>query len=222
MMKQLLGLKCALAIVGLLAIPLTAQADDATAKPRVKFNTTLGDMIIELDAEKAPITVANFISYVEDGYYDGTIFHRVIPNFMIQGGGFTEDVEKKTEGLKAPIKLESDNGLKNVKYAIAMARGTPNSATSQFFINVVDNARLDHREGFPGYAAFGMVVEGQDVVEKIRTTKCILHEKYKTADGAVTPKEPVIIKKATVVGPDEGTTKNQDKSEEKPEEKNDE
>lgn len=199
-MKQLMGLKFALMLAGLLFLPSAAMAEDATAKPRVKFSTTLGDMVIELNTEKAPITAANFITYVEDGYYDGTIFHRVIPTFMIQGGGFTEDVEKKTTGLRAPIKLESDNGLKNAKYTIAMARGAPNSATSQFFINVADNHRLNHREGYPGYAVFGMVVEGQDVVEKIRTTKCILHDKYRTPDGAVTPEVAVVIKKATVIG----------------------
>ncbi|GJM25755.1 MAG: peptidyl-prolyl cis-trans isomerase [Phycisphaerae bacterium] len=213
-MNRLMSLKLVMAMVALFILPSTSMAEDAPAKPRVKLTTSLGDMVIELDAEKAPVTVKNFLAYVNDGYYDGTIFHRVIPNFMIQGGGFTKDVDKKTDGLKPPIKLESDNGLKNVKYSIAMARtGNPDSATSQFFINVVDNARLNYTAGNPGYAAFGMVVEGQDIVEKIRTTECIRHEKY-PSPGAVTPKVAVVIKKASVVGPEEDKPKKEESKEE--------
>ncbi len=200
-MKRGMCLSLGLAMLAVLTIPIATLADDAAANPRVKISTTLGDFVVELDAEKAPITVKNFLGYVNDGFYEGMIFHRVMPNFMIQGGGFDENMVEKTEGVKAPIKLESDNGIKNVKYTIAMARKpNPDSATVQFFINVTDNTRiLDHRPGYPGYAAFGKVVEGQDIVEKIRTTQCILHEKYKTRDGAVTPKTPVVIKKAAVV-----------------------
>jgi peptidyl-prolyl cis-trans isomerase A (cyclophilin A) len=211
-MNLMTKLKLPLVVAAVLALPLSVLADDA-AKPRVKISTTLGDFMIELNAEKSPITVENFLSYVKDGYYEGTIFHRVMPNFMIQGGGFTEEMDEKTEGVKPPIKLESDNGLKNVKYSIAMARKGPDSATCQFFINVVDNTRLDYREGFPGYTAFGMVVEGQDVIEKIRTTECFLHEKYKTRDGAVTPKVAVVIKKATVVGAKDATAEKNDAKE---------
>ncbi len=198
-MKQMTKLKSILVLLAISALPMTVQAEDAATNPRVKMSTTLGDFVIELNAEKAPITVKNFISYVEDGYYDGTVFHRVIPTFMIQGGGFDEEMDKKTEGLKPPIKLESSNGLKNVKYSIAMARtGDPNSATSQFFVNVVDNERLDYREGNPGYAAFGMVVDGQEIVDKIRLTECIRHDKY-PAPGAVTPKVAVVIKKVSLI-----------------------
>jgi len=141
------------------------------AKVRVKISTTKGDIVVELDPERAPITVENFLKYVDDKFYDGTIFHRVIANFMIQGGGFTKDMDPFPKETRAPIKLESKNGLKNKRGAIAMARtGDPNSATAQFFINVVDNAFLDYpqcRDGH-GYAVFGQVVEGMDVVDMIR------------------------------------------------------
>ena len=134
------------------------------------ITTSMGDILIELNGEKAPITVANFLSYAEKGFYDGTIFHRVISNFMIQGGGLTPGLTKKK--TDPPIKNEWRNGLKNTRGSIAMARlgGRPDSATAQFFINVKDNANLDmpQRDG-AGYAVFGKVVAGMDVVEKIRT-----------------------------------------------------
>ena len=134
-------------------------------KPKVKFSTNQGDFIVELDAEKAPVTVKNFMSYVDSGFYSDTIFHRVISNFMIQGGGFTADMNKKT--TKAPIVLESRNGLSNLRGTIAMARtNNPNSATSQFFINVQNNRNLDSFGG--GYAVFGKVIEGMETVDKIR------------------------------------------------------
>lgn len=143
------------------AIPATAQT--------VKLATSAGDIRIELDAAKAPKTVENFLQYVKSGHYDGTVFHRVISTFMIQGGGMTADMKEKS--TRAPIKLESRNGLSNVRGSVSMARtGDPDSATSQFFINVNDNARLDaanSRDG-NGYAVFGKVVAGMDVVEKIR------------------------------------------------------
>ena len=136
---------------------------------KVKLATSAGDILIELDAAKAPKTVDNFLQYVNAGHYNGTVFHRVIPTFMIQGGGMTADMKEKT--TRAPITLESKNGLSNVRGSVAMARtGDPNSATSQFFINVADNARLDAanaRDG-NGYAVFGKVVSGMEVVEKIR------------------------------------------------------
>ena len=134
------------------------------------LSTSLGDMSIELDAAKAPITVKNFLSYVESGFYDGTIFHRVIPDFMVQCGGFTPDMaQKKTD---APIKNEADNGLSNEPYTLAMARTSDiNSATSQFFINLADNVFLDHGKRDFGYAVFGKVVKGTEVVDKIGAVK---------------------------------------------------
>jgi len=136
----------------------------------IKLNTSMGTIVIELDSEKAPNTAANFLQYARDGFYDGTIFHRVISNFMIQGGGMQPGmVEKET---RAPIENEADNGLSNVEGSIAMARTQdPHSATAQFFINVADNTFLDHTapnaQGW-GYCVFGKVVDGMDVVEKIR------------------------------------------------------
>ena len=151
--------------VGLAMLP-SANAQDAD-NPRVVMETNHGKIVIELNAKKAPITVKNFLAYVDDKHYDGTIFHRVIADFMIQGGGFEAGMkEKKT---KDPIKNEASNGLSNEKYTIAMARtDDPNSATAQFFINTVDNKRLDKNEDSAGYAVFGRVVEGEKVVDKIR------------------------------------------------------
>lgn len=132
----------------------------------VRFETSLGGFTLELDAEKAPLTVANFLSYVDEGYFDGLIFHRVIPGFMIQGGGFTPDMAQKSG--KAPIKNEAANGLKNRRGTIAMARTNQiDSATSQFFINLVDNDFLDHAPGNFGYAVFGKVVDGLDTIDRI-------------------------------------------------------
>ena len=144
------------------------MAQDA-AKPRVKFTTNMGEFVVELDPAKAPKTVENFLQYVADKHYEGTVFHRVIDGFMIQGGGFTADMQQKTN--RAPISLEAKNGLKNDRYTIAMARtGNPNSATSQFFINVANNDMLNapQPDGH-GYAVFGKVVQGQAVIDKIRT-----------------------------------------------------
>jgi peptidyl-prolyl cis-trans isomerase A (cyclophilin A) len=142
---------------------------NAALAQKVKLATSLGDIVIELDAAKAPKTVENFVAYVKAGHYNGTVFHRVIPTFMIQGGGMTADMKEKP--TRAPIPLESKNGLSNVRGSIAMARtNDPNSATSQFFINVKDNDRLDAanaRDG-NGYAVFGKVVSGMEVVDKIR------------------------------------------------------
>lgn len=145
-----------------------AIAQDA-AKPRVKFTTNMGEFVVELEPAKAPKTVENFLQYVADKHYEGTVFHRVIDGFMIQGGGFTADMQQKTN--RAPIVLEAKNGLKNDRYTIAMARtGNPNSATSQFFINVANNDMLNapQPDGH-GYAVFGKVVQGQAVIDKIRT-----------------------------------------------------
>jgi peptidyl-prolyl cis-trans isomerase A (cyclophilin A) len=173
--------------------PVFAQSAQA-AHPVVLFKTTDGDFRVALNPEKAPKTVANFLEYVKAGQYSGTIFHRVIPGFMIQGGGYTQSYAEKP--TRAPIPLESRNGLKNVAGAIAMARTSdPNSATAQFFINTVDNPGLDYpgQDGY-GYAVFGKVVSGMDVVKKIEGTPT-------TTRGpmANVPVTPVVIESATVV-----------------------
>lgn len=162
----------------------------------VKLTTNFGDITLELNAEKAPITVANFLSYVEKGFYDGVIFHRVINDFMIQGGGF--DVDMKQKPTDAPIKNEADNGLSNDKYTIAMARTmVPDSASAQFFINVKDNDFLNFSapttQGW-GYCVFGKVVEGMDVVDKIKAVKTASRGGHQDV-----PVEPVLIEKAVVV-----------------------
>lgn len=160
----------------------------------VKLTTSLGDIRIALDAEKAPKSVANFVQYVKAGHYNGVIFHRVIENFMIQTGGFTPKMEQKP--TKAPIPLEANNGLQNLRGTVAMARtGDPNSATAQFFINTVDNAFLDAenaRDG-NGYAVFGKVIEGMEVVDKIRTLPVGNQGMHQNL-----PLTPVIITKAIV------------------------
>lgn len=175
------------------------RAAEDSLHPRVKLETSLGDIVLELDAEKAPLTTVNFVRYVEDKYYDGTIFHRVIENFMIQGGGFTTSA-KKSEGLRKGVKNEWRNGLKNVRGSISMARlgGQPDSGTSQFFINVVDNVSLDRPRDGAAYAVFGKVVEGMDVVDKIRAVEVTAHP---TISGGKVPVSPVIIKAATLASP---------------------
>lgn len=163
-------------------------------KPEVKLETNYGDIVVQLDARKAPITTANFIQYVKSGHYDGTIFHRVIKDFMIQGGGMSADMKEKH--TQAPIKNEANNGLKNRRYTIAMARTSePNSATSQFFINTRDNTFLDFKgpENW-GYAVFGKVIKGQEVVDKIESVKTGRRVHYEDV-----PQEPIIIKKAVVL-----------------------
>ncbi|MBK6279604.1 MAG: peptidyl-prolyl cis-trans isomerase [Gammaproteobacteria bacterium] len=161
----------------------------------VTLHTSMGDITLELDAEKAPKTVANFLQYARDGFYDGTIFHRVISNFMIQGGGMTPDMAEKQ--TRAPVENEANNGLKNKTGTVAMARtNDPHSATAQFFINVSDNGFLDHTaptaQGW-GYAVFGRVTAGMDVVEKIKavaTGNKGFHQDV--------PKEAVTIERVTV------------------------
>ena len=175
-----------LAAAALLAGPALAQ--------KVKLATSAGDIVLELDAAKAPRTVENFVKYARAGHYDGTIFHRVIDGFMIQGGGFKSDMSEKP--TRPPIALESRNGLSNARGSVAMARtSNPDSATAQFFINVADNVALDaanSRDG-NGYAVFGKVVAGMDVVDKIRavpTHNAGMHQNV--------PVTPVTIRKATV------------------------
>jgi peptidyl-prolyl cis-trans isomerase A (cyclophilin A) len=161
---------------------------------KVKLATSLGDIVIQVDAEKAPKSAANFLQYVKDGHYNGTVFHRVIPNFMIQGGGMTPDLKEKP--TRPPIPLEARNGLDNTRGTVAMARTMdPNSATAQFFINVKDNAFLNaaqSRDG-NGYAVFGKVVSGMDVVDKIRAVQTGNKGPYQDV-----PVQPVIIKQATL------------------------
>ena len=186
------------ALMGVLALGL-GLAGAATAagkgKPMVLLSTSMGDIKVELSPDKAPVTVKNFLDYVKAGYYDGTIFHRVISGFMIQGGGLTADMQEKREGQKPPIKNESDNGLKNDTGTVAMARtNVPNSATSQFFINVKDNEFLNGEKDKPGYAVFGKVVAGMDVVKKIEQVKIT----SKVGNQNV-PVDPVIIKSAKVI-----------------------
>lgn len=181
------------ALAVFLAIP--AQAAEPPS-PAVKLETSMGDIVLRLDAAKAPETVANFIAYVKAGHYNGTIFHRVINNFMIQGGGMTADMKEKP--TNKPIKNEAGNGLKNKKYTVAMARTSdPHSATSQFFINVKDNDFLDFKtpsgQGW-GYAVFGKVLKGQDVVDKIKVVPTGNRGPHQDV-----PREPVIIKKATII-----------------------
>jgi peptidyl-prolyl cis-trans isomerase B (cyclophilin B) len=162
----------------------------------VKLSTNFGDMTLELNAEKAPITVANFLQYVESGFYDGVIFHRVIDGFMVQGGGFDADMQQKK--TKDEIKNEADNGLTNDNYTIAMARTSiPDSASSQFFINATNNDFLNHTAKTPsgwGYCVFGKVVEGMDVVDKIKKVKTTSKAGHRDV-----PVEAVIIEKATVI-----------------------
>ena len=163
----------------------------------ILMTTTVGPMTLELDADNAPKTVENFLSYVSSGFYDGTIFHRVIDNFMVQGGGFTADMEQKS--TQAPVENEANNGLKNARGTIAMARTQdPHSATAQFFINVQDNDFLNHTgenmQGW-GYAVFGKVTEGEDVLDKIR---CV--QTGNQAGHQDVPVEPIIIESVTVIG----------------------
>jgi peptidyl-prolyl cis-trans isomerase B (cyclophilin B) len=184
-------------ILGLI-IPLAfstqifAEKTKMENKIKVLLETNYGDITIELDKEKAPVTVENFLSYVDTGFYDGTIFHRVIDNFMIQGGGFTPNMEQKK--TKDPIKNEAKNGLLNEVGTVAMARtNIVDSATSQFFINVNNNDFLDHKGDNPsgfGYAVFGKVVEGMPVVNRIKAASTT----NKSGSQDV-PKEPIIIKK---------------------------
>jgi peptidyl-prolyl cis-trans isomerase A (cyclophilin A) len=179
------------ALIGLCALTMTAAAADED-HPVVELDTTLGPIVLELDRAKAPITVANFLQYVEDGFYNGLVFHRVMPDFMIQGGGMDDALREKT--TRAPIKNEASNGLHNERGTIAMARTSdPDSATAQFFINLVNNSRsLDPSGASPaGYAVFGKVISGMETVDaiaKVPTGRKGLHEDV--------PLKPVYIKSA--------------------------
>src|SRR5450830_3299 len=183
-------LQC-IAALSLSGAALMAYAADA---PRVQLKTSMGDIVLELDAEKAPITTANFLKYGKSGQYDGTIFHRVIGSFMIQGGGFDQNMREKP--TQAPIKNEAKNGLKNAAYTIAMARTSdPQSAAAQFFINVANNSPLDYpsRDGL-GYAVFGKLVQGTDVVDKIKQVRTGSSGMFDDV-----PLTPVVIQSATLL-----------------------
>jgi cyclophilin family peptidyl-prolyl cis-trans isomerase len=183
------------AIVFALALGLSVAAH--AAGPHVELRTTMGTIVIELEPDKAPNTVANFLQYVKSGQYDGTIFHRVIPGFMIQGGGMTPDMREKP--TRAPIRNEASSALRNTVGTVAMARtADPHSASAQFFINVADNASLDFRSPTPqgyGYAVFGKVVKGMDVVNRIAGVPT--GDKGPHSD---VPLKPVVIEHAQVVG----------------------
>ena len=169
---------------------------NSSGNPKVLIETSKGNITIELDAENAPLSSANFVSYVKDGFYDGTIFHRVMPNFMVQGGGMNPDMSEKQ--TKASIQNEANNGLKNDRGTLAMARtNMPHSASSQFFINVVDNTFLNFKSETPqgwGYAVFGKVTEGMDVVDAIVGVKTGNHGMHQNV-----PVEPVTMQKVTLV-----------------------
>jgi len=188
----------ALVLLAALTLPFSLSAAETakTVNPQVRMTTSLGVIDIELDAGKAPKTVANFLGYVDKGFYNGTIFHRVIPGFMIQGGGMTAGMKEKPTGAK--IQNEADNGLKNLAGTLAMARTSdPHSASAQFFINTVDNSFLDHRDktmqGW-GYAVFGKVTKGIDVVKKIeavQTSNAGMHQNVPVKDVTITKMETI-------------------------------
>lgn len=181
------------ALIVISAMVFTGAEDVAAENPKILLDTSKGEVVIELYPDKAPDTVKNFLNYVDTKFFDGTIFHRVIPNFMIQGGGFTDDMKQKP--TQAPIKNEADTGVKNDRGTIAMARtGDPHSATGQFFINTVDNDFLNHKNKTPqgwGYAAFGKVIKGMETVDAISAVKTSNRGSYQDV-----PVEAVVIKSA--------------------------
>eukprot|EP00163_Fabomonas_tropica_P009019 TRINITY_DN187_c0_g1_i2.p1 TRINITY_DN187_c0_g1~~TRINITY_DN187_c0_g1_i2.p1 ORF type:complete len:218 (-),score=59.96 TRINITY_DN187_c0_g1_i2:475-1053(-) len=183
-----------MARVPLLAVALVALLSCVNAQV-VQFDTTLGSFTLELNAEKAPISVKNMLAYVDSGFYEGTIFHRVIPNFMAQGGGLLPDMKEKP-GARDPIDNEAGNGLKNLRGTVAMARTSDiNSATNQFFVNVADNAFLDHKNNSPsgyGYAVFGKVIKGMDVIDKM-----VAVQTHDVGTFQNVPEVPIVIKKVT-------------------------
>jgi peptidyl-prolyl cis-trans isomerase B (cyclophilin B) len=188
-MKSLLS-----SLFGLLLLTLGGPVAATETNPQVVLQTSMGDIVIELYPQQAPKTVANFLRYVDDGFYDGTIFHRVIDGFMIQGGGFGAGMEKKE--TRVPISNEADNGLRNTTGTLAMARtNDPHSATAQFFINIANNTPLDHREKSRrawGYAVFGRVLQGMEVVQAIKGVKTGSRGPFRDV-----PQKNVLIQKAS-------------------------
>ncbi len=199
-MKRMHGILAGALVLGLAGLATAQDAPKAStpasAAPRVAFETSKGRIVLELSPDKAPKSVANFLQYVKAGHYNGVIFHRVIDGFMIQGGGFTADMTQKP--AQAPIQNEADNGLRNDRGTIAMARtGDPHSASAQFFINTVNNDGLNHKSKTPqgwGYTVFGKVVEGMDVVDAIAKVPTGMKKGF-----ADVPVQPVTITKATVL-----------------------
>ncbi len=188
-------------LAALVSLTMAAQVPrsfGAEQPPQVLIQTNMGDIVLELNPEKAPKTVENFLNYVKSGFYDNTIFHRVIDGFMIQGGGYTRDFTKKT--TNPPIRNEADNHLRNDRGTVAMARtGDPHSATSQFFINVADNDFLNHKDRSPrgwGYTVFGKVIKGMDVVDKIKSIRTGPRGPFPKD----VPQSDVIIEKMTLLG----------------------
>ncbi len=192
-MEKYLGL---LAFVFLPLFALTTAAEAAASNPRARLKTSLGEIVLELYADKAPVSVENFLAYAREGFYQGTVFHRVIPGFMIQGGGLTADLAQKT--TRPPIKNEAANGLRNERGSVAMARTmAPDSATAQFFVNVADNTFLNHRDTSPqgyGYAVFGRVVQGMEVVDKI-----VASPRTNVGPYQDVPVKPVVIEAVEVL-----------------------
>ena len=183
------GLVCAFAVSA--AVAATPQV---SSNQRVQFKTSMGNFTVEVYPDKAPKTVTNFLQYVKDGFYKGTIFHRVMDGFMIQGRGFTPDMKQKD--TRPPVEIESKNGLKNDKYTIAMARTMdPNSATAQFYVNVVDNNMLNYpgQDGY-GYTVFGKIVDGTDTIDKIKAVETTTKFPHQNV-----PVKPILIESATVV-----------------------
>lgn len=176
------------------ALIFAAVSASPAAAREVEMRTDKGVMVISVDEKRAPLSAANFLQYVREGFFDGLIFHRVIPGFVIQGGGFTPDMQKRA--TRAPIQNEADNGRKNAKYTLSMARtNNPHSATSQFFINLADNASLDYSGGNPGYAVFGEVIKGREVVDAIAAVPTKNVGRYRDV-----PATPIVIQKATIMG----------------------
>lgn len=194
MLHRLLSRRSLLRWIGALSLASVALLSQAQNAPRVLLKTSAGDIVLELNAAQAPRTVANFLEYVKSGQYNGTIFHRVINGFMIQGGGFDQSMHEKP--TRAPIQNEAKNGLKNEAYTIAMARtAAPHSATAQFFINVSNNAALDYpsRDGW-GYAVFGKVIQGREVVDQIKQVRTGSSGMFDDV-----PLTPVVILSATLL-----------------------
>ena len=187
-----------IAFTSLCLLISSAHAADNFSKKRIMLETSEGNIVLELDITRAPLSVLNFMKYVRSGFYDGTVFHRVIENFMIQGGGFTPELTRKQPN--APILNEANNGLKNVRGTIAMARtNDPHSATAQFFINVTDNSFLNHTAKTPrgwGYTVFGHVIKGLSVVDKIRKQRTGPNGPFRSD----VPLKTVLIHKATIIG----------------------
>jgi len=198
---QSLTVAVAASLCSITCLPAVAAAEN----PLVKFETTEGAFVVELNAEKAPKTVENFLGYVKKGHYDGTIFHRVIKGFMIQGGGFDESLKEKP--TEAPVRNEGGNGLQNEKYTLAMARTSdPHSATAQFFVNTKNNSFLNRdeaRDGF-GYTVFGKVIEGTETIDRIENarTRSMPHPEFPAMLMENVPGEPIVIQNAKLIEPD--------------------